>query len=178
MISVGANYSQTISQNQCPGGSSQSYASNTEFVFTDVPKRPMGDGTLTVRVRGDYDFGREPPGGVSEGISVVVEGVVIEPLWVPETQCSFGLLTKTFILPQEKLREWATDGKIEVTLVQGGIGYLNEVNCFCSARGTYEGGCPAAECGNINIVTLEYTGANNSLPMNWIIKKFGLGKEK
>jgi len=33
MISACANYSQTIEQNPCPGGSGQSYANDTKFVF-------------------------------------------------------------------------------------------------------------------------------------------------
>jgi hypothetical protein len=69
------------------------------------------------------------------------------------------------------LREWARDGKIEVKLIQGAALYpedegivYSEVNCFCDT--------------NINIVTLEYSGTNNSLPMNWIMKKFGLGNKE
>jgi len=152
MISAGANYSQTISQNQCPGGTIQSYANDTEFVFTDVPKRSVGDGTLTVSVLGDYSY---PP---SEYIDVVVEGTPLGR-WAPATcDCCGTVGETTFTVTREQLRDWAKDGKIEVTLVQGG-----EVNCFCST--------------NINIVTLEYEGTNKSLPMDWIMKKFGLGNK-
>ena len=151
MISAGANYSQTISQNQCLGKGPGVTAADTFFVFTDVPKRPVGDGTLTVSVLGDYDSNLEY-------IDVIVEGTTIGR-WVPGTQCPVSLLTKTFTVTQSQLLQWASDGKVEVTLVQG-----PDVNCFCST--------------NTNNVTLEYTGVNNSLPMNWIIKKFGLGKEK
>lgn len=151
MISAGANYSQTISQNQCSG----SYdADDTFFVFTDVPKRPIGDGTLTVSVLGDYDDD-------DEYIDIIVEGKTIAR-WVPGAQCPESHLTKTFTVTHSQLLQWAADGKIEVKLVQG-----PDVNCFCGT--------------NINIVTLEYEGtgtAKKSLPMDWIIKKFGLGKEK
>ena len=147
MISAGANYSQTIEQNQCSAGSD---AIDTFFVFTDAPKRPVGDGTLTVSVLGDYN-------SQDEYIDVIVEGTTIGS-WVPGTQCPASLLTKTFTVTQSQLQKWASDGKVEVTLVQG-----PDVNCFCTT--------------NTNIVTLEYTGTNNSLPMNWIMKKFGLGNK-
>ena len=150
IISAGANYSQTISQTQCPGGYYESYVDDTFFVFTDVPIRPTGDGTLTVSVIGDYN-------SQTEYIDVIVEGTTIGR-WIPGEQCSSGLLTKTFTVTRNQLLQWASDGKIEVTLVQG-----PNVNCICS--------------NNINIVTLEYTGANNSLPMNWVMKHFGLGKD-
>ncbi|KYC48203.1 MAG: hypothetical protein APG12_00545 [Candidatus Methanofastidiosum methylothiophilum] len=184
MISAGANYSQTISQNPCPGGPDQNYANDTFFVFTNVPTRPTGAGTLTIKVRGDYCcYGG--PGSYSEAIGVVVEGTSLGA-WLPGEDCSYSLITKTFTVTQEQLREWAADGKIEVTLVQGAPlypedeGTYSDVNCFCaSGYYNYEGGCPAAECGNINIVTLEYEGtAKKSLPMNWIMKKFGLGNKE
>ncbi len=187
MISASANYSQTIEQNPCPGGSGQSYANDTKFVFTDVPTNPTGDGTLTIRVRGDYCcYGGS--GSYSEAIGVVVEGTSIGA-WLPGEDCDYYLLTKTYTVTQEQLRGWAADGKIEVTLVQGAALYpadegtvFSDVNCFCSESyyGPYEGNCPTAECGNINIVTLEYEGTGTtkkSLPMNWIMKKFGLGNK-
>lgn len=182
MISAGANYSQTITQYTCEGVVYffDVAAKDTVFVFTGVPKNPAADGTLTIRVRGDY--GGFSPGSYSELIEVIVEGTSLGN-WLPGQDCSYSLLTKTYTVTQQQLSEWAADGKIEVTLVQGGSEYsdINSVQCICAYDeyyGPYEGGCSAAECGNINIVTLEYTGANNSLPMNWIIKKFGLGKEK
>mgnify|MGYP006906715920 CR=1 FL=1 len=182
MISAGANYSQTITQYPCEGVVDlyDIAAKDTVFVFTDVPKNPTGDGTLTIRVRGDYgDF---YPGDYSELIEIIVEGTSLGT-WFPGQDCSDSLLTKTFTVTQQQLRGWAADGKIEVTLVQGGSEYsdINDVQCFCGYEdyGPYEGGCPAAECGNINIVTLEYEGTNRSkaLPMDWIMKKFGLGNK-
>ena len=180
MISAGANYSQTIEQNQCPGGHSQSNAVDTFFVFTDVPRRPIGDGTLTVTVRGDYDY----YGSIgSEALDVIVVCTSLG-VWLPGWQCSYSLITKTFTVTQSQLLQWSKDGKIEVKLVQGASRpgdnlKNNQVNCFCAeSEYDYEGGCNPAECGNINIVTLEYRGVNNSLPMNWIIKKFGLGNKE
>lgn len=179
IISAGANYSQTISQNPCPGGSEQSYANDTEFVFTDVPKNPTGDGTLTIKVRGDYmDF---DPDYYSELIEVIVEGTSLGT-WLPGGDCSYSLLTKTYTVTQQQLSKWAADGKIEVTLVQGGSEYsdINDVQCFCGYGdyGPYEDGCDPEVCGNINIVTLEYEGTNKgTLPMDWIMKKFGLGNK-
>ncbi|OQC18164.1 MAG: hypothetical protein BWX72_00225 [Firmicutes bacterium ADurb.Bin080] len=172
MISAGANYNKTISQNQCPRVPSQNDADDTFFVFTDVPIRPIGDGTLTVKVKGDYCcYGGGGEGRVfSEAIGVVVEGTSIGA-WLPGQDCPLDFLTHTFIVTQSQLREWARDGKIEVKLIQGAALYpedegivYSEVNCFCDT--------------NINIVTLEYSGTNNSLPMNWIMKKFGLGNKE
>ncbi len=169
MIGVGANYSQTIEQNQCLGG--PEYANDTFFVFTDVPTNPTSGGTFTIKVKGDYCC----YGGYrsfSEAIGVVVEGTSIGA-WLPGYDCPSNFLTKTFPVTQDQLRQWASDGKIEVKLVQGAALYpadegtvYSDVNCFCTQ--------------NINIVTLEYQGTNISkaLPMNWIMKKFGLGKEK
>jgi hypothetical protein len=166
MASAGANYSQTISKNQCDGN--PSLANDTEFVFTDVPKNPTTDGTFTIKVKGDYCCYGE---GYSEAIGVVVEGTSIGA-WLPGEDCPLDFLTHTFIVTREQLREWAADGKIEVKLVQGVALYpadegavYSDVQCFCSE--------------NINIVTLEYGGTNNSkaLPMQWIMKKFGLGNK-
>lgn len=151
MISAGANYNKTISQNQCPGSNHPDYANDTFFVFTDVPIRPIGDGTLTVSVLGDYNSQS------SEYIDIIVEGTTIAR-WVPGYQCPESHMTKTFTVTQSQLLKWTADGKIEVKLVQG-----PDVNCICDT--------------NINIVTLEYRGVNNSLPMDWIIKKFGLGNK-
>ena len=168
MIGVGANYSQTIEQNQCLGG--PEYANDTFFVFTDVPTNPTGDGTLTIKVRGDHCcYGGQ--GSYSEAIGVVVEGTSIGA-WLPGQDCPLDFLTHTFIVTQSQLREWAKDGKIEVKLIQGAALYpadegtvFSDVNCFCG--------------NEINIVTLEYEGTNNSkaLPMQWIMKKFGLGNK-
>lgn len=155
MASASAKYSQTIEKNQCSAGYD---AIDTEFVFVDTPK-PSGNGALTVSIQGDYY------GGASERVGVLVEGEFLG--YVPESgnydDCLSYLLTRTFTVSQQQLNNWNTDGKIEVKLVQA-YGYGNgDVECFCST--------------NRNIVTLEYTGANNSLPMNWIMKKFGLGKK-
>ncbi|HOC77490.1 MAG TPA: hypothetical protein PKO31_02225 [Methanofastidiosum sp.] len=183
MISAGANYSQTITQYPCEGVVNIYQipsAKDTIFVFTDVPKNPTGDGTLTIKVRGDYmDF---QLGMYSELIEVIVEGNSLGT-WLPGQDCSYSLLTKTYTVTQSQLREWAADGKIEVTLVQGGSEYsdINNVQCFCAESNwySYEDGCDPTVCGNINIVTLEYEGTNKgALPMDWILKKFGLGKEK
>jgi hypothetical protein len=143
MISAGANYTQTLSENPCQGG-----MHNPVLQFTQTP-RPSGDGTLTVSAIGDYN-------AQSEWIEVIIEGTSLGQ-WVPGVQCG-GFRTKTYTVTRSQLLQWASDGKIEVTLVQG-----PSVNCICST--------------NTNNVTLEYPGANNSLPMNWIIKKFGLGNK-
>ena len=183
MASASANYSQTITQYPCEGVSDiyGIAAKETVFVFTDTPKNPTSDGTLTIMVRGDYgDFS---PGQYSELIEVIVEGTSLGT-WLPGQDCSYSLLTKTYTVTQQQLSKWAADGKIEVTLIHGGSEYsdINDVQCFCAdIWRVYEGGCKPAVCGNINIVTLEYEGtdtAKKSLPMNWIMKKFGLGKEK
>jgi len=180
MISAGANYSQTITQYPCEGvvDLGAIAAKDTVFVFTDVPKNPTGDGTLTIRVRGDYgDF---YPGYYSELIEIIVEGTSLGT-WLPGQDCFYSLLTKTFTVTQEQLRGWAVDGKIEVTLVQGGSEYsdINDIQCFCGYGdyGPYEDGCDPEVCGNINIVTLEYEGGTKALPMDWIMKKFGLGNK-
>ena len=175
MISAGANYSQTIEQNQCPGGHSQSNAVDTFFVFTDVPRRPIGDGILTVKIKGDYN------GHEYERVGVVVEGNFLG--FVPESgyydDCLCEFLTREFTVTQQQLREWTMDGKIEITLVQGyGYAGQHDVNCFCGPEGYCSDSCGGQVCGNINIVTLEYRGVNNSLPMDWIIKKFGLGNKE
>jgi len=183
MISAGANYSQTITQYPCEGVVDRYAfaAKDTIFVFTDVPKNPTGDGTLTIKVRGDYgDF---YPGNYSELIEVIVEGTSLGT-WLPGGDCSYSLLTNTYTVTQSQLRGWAKDGKIEVKLIQGGSEYsdINNVQCFCAESWySYEDGCDPAVCGNINIVTLEYEGTDTTkkaLPIDWIMKKFGLGKEK
>jgi hypothetical protein len=175
MISAGANYSQTISQNPCPGSYSQEHADDTFFVFTDVPTNPTGDGTLTVKIKGDYD------GYDYERVGVVVEGNFLG--FVPESgyydDCLCEFFTREFTVTQKQLRDWAMDGKIEIALVQGyGYDGQHDVNCFCGPEDYCSSSCGDQVCGNIHVVTLEYTGGKKSLPMDWIIKKFGLGKEK
>jgi len=165
MASAGANYSQTISQYQCLGvGGNGALAKNTYFQFTDAPKDPLGDGTLTVGLIGDYND-LSPPW--SEAVEVFVEGTSLG-IWRPGVQCK-ALVTKEYPLTQSQLKEWAADGKIEVTLIQGPVNEeytISEVNCFCG--------------NDINIVTLEYTeAAKNSLPMQQFMKILGLlPKEK
>ena len=175
MISAGANYSQTISQNQCSGLHFDDNAKDTEFIFTNVPVASE-DGTLTVSIQGDYG------GFTSERVGVVVEGEFLG--YVPESgtynDCLCYLLTRNFTVTRQQINQWNADGKIEVTLVQAYGTNNNLINCHCGVN-YCDCGEDLSKCGNINIVTLEYevTGtAKKSLPMNWIIKKFGLGKEK
>ena len=147
MASASANYNQTISKNQCEGN--PSYAYDTVFEFTQTP-RPSGDGTLTVSVRGDYNWIG------AEDIYVIVEGTSLGQ-WFPGGRCS--TVTKTYTVTKNQLVQWSADGKIEVTLEQDW-----DVNCdVCS--------------NNINIVTLDYPTANNSLPMQQFMKMLGLGKK-
>jgi len=111
VISVSSNYTQTISKNQCEGNPFHAY--DTVFEFSQTP-RPSGDGTLTVSVRGDYNWEG------AEDIDVIVEGTSLGK-WLPGEQCSSGLLTKTYTVTKNQLVQWSVDGKIQVTLDQGGM---------------------------------------------------------
>ena len=156
LASAGANYNQTIEKDPCGGGTEDSNITNPVFIFTQAPT-PAGDGTLTVSAIGDYDS------YTSEWIEVIVEGTSLGQ-WVPGQQCSCSLLTHTYPVTRNQLLQWASDGKIEVTLVQG-----SGVDCFCNG---------SSYCSpNRNIVTLDYPGANNSLPMQQFMKILGLGKK-
>ncbi|HNR43900.1 MAG TPA: hypothetical protein PKH80_01930 [Methanofastidiosum sp.] len=169
MASASANYSQTISKDQCEGRTTGE-AVDTLFEFTQAPT-PRGDGTLTVSIQGDYS------GATSERVGVLVEGEFLG--YVPESgyydDCLCYLLTRTFTVSQQQLSKWKADGKIEVTVVQA-YGTSSNVDCFCKTEycscGDY------SKCAHINEVTLEYQGANNSLPMQQFMKILGFGKEK
>jgi len=156
MASATANYSQTIEKDPCGGGTQDSAITNPLFIFTQAPT-PSGDGILTVSVIGDYDY-------TYEWIEVMVEGTSLGQ-WVPGQQCSCSLLTNTYPVTRNQLLQWASDGKIEVTLVQG-----PSVDCFCN---------DSWYCSPIrNIVTLDYPGTNNSLPMQQFMKILGFGNKK
>ena len=114
MASATANYTQTLSENQCQG-----VKHDPVLQFTQTP-RPAADGTLTVSAIGDYSFGNS-----NETIEVVVEGTSLG-VWNPGVQCGSGLLTKTYTVTKSQLLQWSADGNIEVTLIQG-----SSVDCFC-----------------------------------------------
>lgn len=157
MASASANYSQTIEKDPCGGSTNDSAIINPVFIFTQAPS-PSGDGILTVSAIGDYSAGN-----TNEYIEVVVEGTSLGQ-WIPGAQCSCSLLTNTYPVTRNQLLQWASDGKIEVTLVQG-----PSVDCFCN---------DSSYCSPIrNIVTLDYPGTNNSLPMQQFMKILGLGKK-
>lgn len=158
MASATANYSQTIEKDPC-NGQSEIHTIPLLYQFTQPPK-PAGDGTLTISIRGDY-------GGSGEYATVVVEGTTLGA-WGgnSSTDCLCELQTTTFSISKEQISLWRADGVIEVTLTQSDI-----VDCFCNRSESYP-------CGSINVVTLDYPGANNSLPMQQFMKILGLGKEK
>ena len=165
MISAGATYKQTIIKELvCEDEEGGAY--DTEFIFTDVPA--TGTYTLTVSIKGDYNGYDE-----DEYVEIFIEGTsfgVLPEGYNWDWQCSCEFLTKTVTLTKAQISQWMADGKIVVTLKQG-----EDVDCFC---GDDDCNCEdTSKCGNINIVTLESSGASNSLPMDWIIKKFGLGNK-
>jgi len=151
VISVSANYTQTISKNQCEGNPFHAY--DTVFEFSQTP-RPSGDGTLTVSVMGDYNWEG------AEDIDVIVEGTSLGK-WLPGWQCSSGLLTKTYTVTNNQLVQWSADGKIEVTLVQ-----------------CWDVNCQAVCSNNVNIVTLDYPTTSSSLPMQQFLKILGFGNKE
>jgi len=161
------NYDREISKNLiCEDGEDEAY--DTEFIFTNLPMA-TGNGTLTVKIKGDYNGYDD-----EEYVEVVVEGTSLGVLpegFSEDWQCSCEFLTRTFTVTQAQINQWAADGRIEVTLVQG-----EDVDCFC---GEYECDCEDnSQCGDINIVRLKYPGgAKKSLPMDWIMKKFSLGNK-
>jgi len=157
MASTGANYTQTIEKDPCDG-QSEIHTIPLLYKFTQPPK-PAGDGTLTISIRGDY-------GGSGEYVIIVVEGTTLGT-WGgnSSTDCLCALQTTTFPISKEQISQWRADGVIEVTLTQSDI-----VDCFCNRSESYP-------CGIINIVTLDYPGANNSLPMQQFMKILGFGKK-
>ena len=166
MISAGANYSQTIIKELvCEDYDEEAY--DTEFIFTNVPA--TGTYTLTVSIKGDYNGYT-----TDEHVEIFIEGTsfgVLPEGYNEDWQCSCEFLTKTVTLTQAQISQWMADGQIVVTLEQG-----EDVDCFCGDDGCRCG--DNSKCGNINMVTLESSGASNSLPMNWIMKKFGLGSKE
>ncbi|HOC77517.1 MAG TPA: hypothetical protein PLO36_02985 [Methanofastidiosum sp.] len=169
MASASASYRQTIVKElECEDEDEEAY--DTEFVFTNVPA--TGPYTLTVSIKGDYNGFDE-----DEYVKIFIEGTsfgVLPEGYNADWQCSCGFLTKTVTLTQAQISQWMTDGKIKVTLKQG-----YNVDCFCGESAN-KSDCKCGDiskCTNTNMVTLESSGANNSLPMDWILKKFGLGKK-
>jgi len=161
------NYDREISKNLiCEDGEDNAY--DTEFIFTNLPVA-TGNGTLTVKIKGDYNGYDD-----DEYVEVFVEGTSLGVFPEGENkdwQCSCEFLTRTFTVTQAQINQWAADGRIEVTLVQG-----EDVDCFCG-----EEDCQCednSKCTNTNMVRLKYPGgAKKSLPMDWIMKKFGLGNK-
>jgi hypothetical protein len=72
LVSATTDYSQTLSEDYCAGG-----RHNPVLEFTQTPK-PGGDGTLTIKARGDYSYPS------LEYIDVVVEGTNLGR-WAPNT---------------------------------------------------------------------------------------------
>ena len=165
MGSASASYRQTIIEElECAYGSDGAY--DTEFIFTNVPA--TGAYTLTVSIKGDYNGYDD-----DEHVEIFIEGTsfgVLPEGYNDDWQCSCEFLTKTVTLTKSQINQWMADGKIVVTLEQG-----EDVDCFCGEEGCVCG--DNSKCGNINMVTLESSSAKNSLPMDWIMKKFGLGKK-
>jgi hypothetical protein len=171
MASASAAYKQTIVKElECEDEEYEEEAYDTEFIFTNVPA--TGPYTLTVSIKGDYN-------GYNAGeyVEIFIEGTsfgVFPEGYNGDWQCSCEFLTKTVTLTQAQVSQWMSDGQIVVTLEQG-----FDVDCFCG-EDSWDDMCKCGDtskCTNTNMVTLESSGASNSLPMDWIMKKFGLGNK-
>jgi len=168
LSTVTAVYTQTIVKNQCEGkeGTSE-YASNTFFTFY-TNKSAIGDGTLTLSLKGFYE------GSLAYAFVNTEDDENIIKL--PEDgesypSCTCQPITKTVTITKEQINRWKADGKIEFTVIQGDVVY-----CLCGAYpDTYYCNCgDTSQCTNMNMITIEYP--TGSLPMQTIMKILGLIK--
>ena len=126
LSTVTAIYTQTIVKNQCEGkDGTEQRADNTFFTFY-TNKSAIGDGTLTLSLKGYYI------GSISYA-DVFTEDDDFPILRLPEEEesypsCMCQPITKTVTITKEQINRWKADGKIEFTVVQGDVVY-----CSCGA---------------------------------------------
>ena len=93
---------------------------STTFTFPNTPAAASGNGTLTVRSRGDFDL-------TSELLDIIGEGGTNIGVAQGNAQCSPTQFAETFTITQAQINAWAANGSITITADAS-----SNVNTICS----------------------------------------------